>query len=61
MNVRSIGSVAVISPDALASRSLYVNALGLPLTGESDGYLHSEDIDGSHGRGGSRYSWSAGA
>ena len=47
MNVRFIGSVAVISPDAPASRGLYVNALGLPLTGEPDGYLHSEDIDGS--------------
>ena len=47
MNVRFIGSVAVISPDAPASRGLYVNALGLPLTGEPDGYLHSEDIDGN--------------
>ena len=47
MNVRFIGSVAVISPDAPASRGLYVNALGLPLTGEPDGCLHSEDIDGS--------------
>ena len=47
MNVRFIGSVAVISPDAPASRGLYVNALGLPLTGEPDGNLHSEDIDGS--------------
>src|SRR4029077_15938533 len=47
MNVRFIGSVAVISPDAPASRGLYVNALGLPLTGEPNGCLHSEDIDGS--------------
>ena len=26
---------------------MYVDALGLPLTAEADGYLHSEDIDGS--------------
>jgi catechol 2,3-dioxygenase-like lactoylglutathione lyase family enzyme len=47
MDVRFMGSVAVISPDSSASRGLYVNALGLPLAGEPDGYLHSEDIDGS--------------
>jgi hypothetical protein len=47
MDVKFIGSVAVISPDASASRSLYVDALGLPLAVEPDGYLHSEDIDGS--------------
>ena len=47
MDVRFIDSVAVISPDTSASRELYVNALGLPLAGEPDGYLHSEDIDGS--------------
>ena len=47
MDVQFIGSVAVISPDASASRGLYVDALGLPLAVEPDGYLHSEDIDGS--------------
>jgi catechol 2,3-dioxygenase-like lactoylglutathione lyase family enzyme len=47
MDVRFIGSVAVISPDTSASRGLYVDALGLPLAGEPDGYLHSEEIDGS--------------
>jgi catechol 2,3-dioxygenase-like lactoylglutathione lyase family enzyme len=46
MDVQFIGSVAVIAPDADASRSLYLEALGLPLVAESDGYLHSEDIDG---------------
>jgi catechol 2,3-dioxygenase-like lactoylglutathione lyase family enzyme len=46
MDVQFIGSVAVISPDTSASRGLYVNALGLPLACEPDGYLHSEDIDG---------------
>ena len=47
MDVKFIGSVAVISVDGSASRSLYVDALGLPLAGAPDGYLHSEDIDGS--------------
>jgi catechol 2,3-dioxygenase-like lactoylglutathione lyase family enzyme len=47
MDVLFIGSVAVISPDVAASRGLYVDVVGLPLAGEPDGYLHSEDIDGS--------------
>ena len=47
MEVQFIGSVAVITSDPSASRGLYVDALGLPLAVESDGYLHSEDIDGS--------------
>jgi catechol 2,3-dioxygenase-like lactoylglutathione lyase family enzyme len=47
MNVEFLTSVAVITPDQNASRKLYVDALGLPLTEEGDGYLHSEDIEGS--------------
>jgi catechol 2,3-dioxygenase-like lactoylglutathione lyase family enzyme len=47
MEVQFITSVAVISPDPAVSRGLYVEALGLPLTEEADGYLHSEVIDGS--------------
>jgi catechol 2,3-dioxygenase-like lactoylglutathione lyase family enzyme len=47
MDVQFIASVAVITPDPSASRGLYVDALGLPLTAEGDGYLHSEDVDGS--------------
>jgi catechol 2,3-dioxygenase-like lactoylglutathione lyase family enzyme len=48
MDVQFIASVAVITPDPSVSRRLYVDALGLPLTGsEDDDYLHSEDIDGS--------------
>jgi catechol 2,3-dioxygenase-like lactoylglutathione lyase family enzyme len=47
MDLRFIGSVAVISRDASTSRQLYVDALGLPLEGEPDGYLHSEHIEGS--------------
>lgn len=46
MDVRFVGSVAVISPDTSASRSLYVDALGLPLAGQPDDYLHSEQVDG---------------
>ena len=47
MDVQFITSVAVIAPDPSASRGLYVDALGLPLTVEDDGYLHSEQIAGS--------------
>jgi catechol 2,3-dioxygenase-like lactoylglutathione lyase family enzyme len=47
MDVQFITSVAVITADPGVSRKLYVDALGLPLTAEGDGYLHSEDIDGS--------------
>jgi catechol 2,3-dioxygenase-like lactoylglutathione lyase family enzyme len=46
MEVQFITSVAMISPNPSASRGLYVDALGLPLTAEGDGYLHSEGIDG---------------
>ena len=47
MDVQFITSVAVITPNPAVSRRLYLDALGLPLTVEADGYLHSEDIDGS--------------
>ena len=47
MDVRFIASFAVVTPDPGASRGLYVEALGLPLEGEADGYLHSEEIGGS--------------
>ncbi|HEV7147090.1 MAG TPA: glyoxalase [Pedococcus sp.] len=46
MDVKFIASVAVITPDTKVSRGLYVDALGLPLIAEGDGYLHSEGIDG---------------
>ena len=49
MNVLFISSFAVVSPDMETSSSLYVGALGLPLTsGEGDDYLHSEKIGGSN-------------
>ncbi|NYJ74851.1 VOC family protein [Allobranchiibius huperziae] len=47
MELQFITSFAVITPDSQRSRELYVDALGLPLAAEGDGYLHSEAIDGS--------------
>ena len=46
MNIEFVATVAVIASDPACSRSLYVDALGLPLLGEGDGYLHSETITG---------------
>lgn len=46
MNIEFLSTVAVIAPDPLASRRLYVEALGLPLEGQDDGYRHSERISG---------------
>ena len=47
MDVQFIASIAVIAPDPSVSRRLYLDALGLPLMGSEDDYLHSEDIEGS--------------
>jgi hypothetical protein len=44
MDVQFITSVAVNTPDPTVSRRLYLDALGLALTAEGDGYLHSEDM-----------------
>ncbi|HEY2297801.1 MAG TPA: VOC family protein [Jatrophihabitans sp.] len=46
MNIEFLATVAVIAPDPINSRKLYVEALGLPLQGEGDGYQHSEQIAG---------------
>ncbi len=46
MNIEFLATVAVIAPDPINSRNLYVEALGLPLQGEGDGYYHSEQIAG---------------
>ena len=46
MDVQFITSVAVIVTEPAAGRRFYVDALGLRLTAEADGYLHSEDIEG---------------
>jgi catechol 2,3-dioxygenase-like lactoylglutathione lyase family enzyme len=48
MNVQFISSFAVITADVEASRKLYVDALGLPLTASEGGeYLHSENVGGA--------------
>ena len=46
MKIEFLATVAVIAPDPMESRKLYVEALGLPLQGEGDGYHHSEQIAG---------------
>ncbi len=46
MDINFLATVAVIAPDPIASRNLYVEALGLPLQGEGGGYYHSEQIAG---------------
>jgi catechol 2,3-dioxygenase-like lactoylglutathione lyase family enzyme len=46
VNLESLSTVAVITPDPSASRALYVGALGLPLEGQGNDYHHSEQIDG---------------
>jgi catechol 2,3-dioxygenase-like lactoylglutathione lyase family enzyme len=47
LDIEFLATVAVIAPDPPASRTLYVDALGLPLEGLSgDGYHHSEQIRG---------------
>ena len=47
MNVLFIASVAVVAADPPQSRNLFIDALGLPLEGEGDGYYSSGSIAGS--------------
>ena len=48
MKIEFIASFAVITPDPDKSRTLYLDALALPLNAEEgDDYLHSEEIGGS--------------
>jgi catechol 2,3-dioxygenase-like lactoylglutathione lyase family enzyme len=47
MNIEFLSTLAVIAPDPPASRELYVDALGLPLSGEGDSeYHYTDQIDG---------------
>ena len=47
MEIEFLSSVAVIAPDPPASRTMYVDALGLPLEGRGDHYYHhTEQIAG---------------
>jgi hypothetical protein len=47
MNVLVVASVAVVAADPPQSRKLFINALGLPLEGEGDGYYSSGSVPGS--------------
>src|SRR6266480_4840127 len=47
MNVLFITSVAVVTADPPRSRKLFIDALGLPLEGEGNGYYPSGNIAGS--------------
>ena len=48
MQIDFIASFAAVTPDPVASRALYIDALGLPLEhAEGDDYIHSEAIGGS--------------
>jgi catechol 2,3-dioxygenase-like lactoylglutathione lyase family enzyme len=46
VQVLFVASVAVVTADPAASRKLYLDALGLPLTGEGDGYYSTGDLAG---------------
>ena len=48
MDVLFIASVAVVTADPLQSRQLFMDALGLRLEGEGDGYYSSASIAGSN-------------
>jgi catechol 2,3-dioxygenase-like lactoylglutathione lyase family enzyme len=47
MDVLFVASVAVVAADPPQSRRLFMDALGLPLEGEGDGYYSSGSIPGS--------------
>ncbi len=48
MNVLFVASVAVITADPPQAHKLYMNALGLPLEGEGEGYYSSANIAGAN-------------
>ena len=47
MNVLFIASMAVVAADPRQSRKLFIDAFGLALEGEGDGYYSSGNIPGS--------------
>jgi catechol 2,3-dioxygenase-like lactoylglutathione lyase family enzyme len=47
MDILFITSMAVVATDPPQSRKLFMDALGLPLEGEGDGYYSSGSIPGS--------------
>jgi catechol 2,3-dioxygenase-like lactoylglutathione lyase family enzyme len=48
VNVLFIASVAVIAADPPQSRKLFIDAIGLPLEGEGEGYYSSGSVPGSN-------------
>jgi len=46
MDVDFVSTVAVVVADPPRARGLFIDALGLPLAGEGDGYYRSESIRG---------------
>lgn len=46
MDVRFITSITVVTSDPDEDRQLFVDTLGLPLTGDDD-YVFSEELNGS--------------
>jgi hypothetical protein len=48
MHVLFISTIAVVVADPPQSRKLFIDALGLPLEGEGDGYYASDSIAGSN-------------
>ena len=48
MIIQFVAGIATITADPEASRRLYIDALGLPLShGEGDDYYHSEQVGGT--------------
>jgi catechol 2,3-dioxygenase-like lactoylglutathione lyase family enzyme len=48
MDIQCIATLAVITPDPVKSRELFIDALGLPLEASpGSDYFHSEQIEGS--------------
>jgi catechol 2,3-dioxygenase-like lactoylglutathione lyase family enzyme len=47
MEIEFVSGVAVIAPDPVQSRALYVDTLGLPLASQGGNYFHSEHIPGT--------------
>jgi catechol 2,3-dioxygenase-like lactoylglutathione lyase family enzyme len=48
VDVLFVGPIAVIAPDPAESRTLYIDALGLPLAaGEGSDYWHTEQLPGT--------------
>src|SRR5947209_522528 len=47
VNILFVATVAVVASDPQQSRKLFMDALGLPLEGEGDGYYSSGNIGGT--------------